>query len=47
MGFYADISNLKPDTEYSIEVALPKLAPGQFQGLFFENIEPEYTGEIR
>ena len=25
----------------------PRLAPGRFQGLFFENVEPEFTTEIR
>ena len=47
LGFYADISDLKPDTEYSLEIDLPSLAPGQFQGLFFENIETEYTAQIK
>ena len=46
-GFYADVSHLKPDTRYEVEVALPEgLQPGQFQGLFFENVEAEYTNEI-
>jgi len=27
-------------------VELPNLRPGQFQGVFFENIEPEYTEKI-
>ncbi len=43
-GFYADVSSLKPDTRYEAEVALPdNLQPGQFQGLFFENVEAEFT----
>ncbi len=42
-GFYSDVSNLKPDTRYEVEVTLPTLQPGQFQGLFFENVETEYT----
>jgi len=47
-GFYADVSHLKPDTEYALEVTLPGgLKPGQFQGVFFENVETEYTDEIR
>ena len=46
-GFYADLSNLKPDTRYAVEVTLPEtLQPGQFQGLFFENIEAEYTQNL-
>lgn len=46
MGIYADVSNLKPDVKHEIEVTLPQLKPGQFQGLFFENIETEYTTKI-
>ena len=47
-GFYADVSHLKPGTEYRLEVTLPAgLKPGQFQGVFFENVETEYTDEIR
>jgi hypothetical protein len=46
-GFYADVSNLKPDTRYEVEVVLPDtLQPGQFQGLFFEKVETEYTTEL-
>ncbi len=47
MGMYADISHLKPDTEYRVKVTLPEgLRPGQFQGLFFEHVENEYTEAI-
>lgn len=47
-GFYADISHLKPDQKYDIEVTLPSsLKPGQFQGIFFENVETEYTTKIQ
>jgi hypothetical protein len=46
-GFYADVSSLKPDTRYTVEVTLPAgLQPGQFQGLFFENVEAEFTTEL-
>jgi hypothetical protein len=46
-GFYADVSHLKPDTRYAVEVTLPSgLQPGQFQGLFFENVEAEFTADI-
>ena len=41
-------SSLKPDTRYEVEVSLPdSLQPGQFQGLFFENVEAEFTGQTR
>jgi hypothetical protein len=46
-GFYADVSGLKPDTRHEVELSLPdRLQPGQFQGLFFENVEAEFTGEL-
>lgn len=43
VGFYADVSGLKPDRDYRVELHLPGLRPGQFQGLLFENVETEYT----
>ena len=46
-GFYADLSKLQPDTRHKVEVELPDgLQPGQFQGLFLENVETEFTGEL-
>jgi hypothetical protein len=43
-----DVSHLEHDQEYTVEVDLPAdLKPGQFQGLFFENIETEYTEKIK
>ncbi|RPJ71208.1 MAG: hypothetical protein EHM24_13115 [Acidobacteria bacterium] len=47
VGFYADLSLLSADREHSIELDLPTLRPGQLQGVFFENIEPAYTGVVR
>jgi hypothetical protein len=47
VGFYADLSLLSPDREYEVELELPELKPGQFQGLFFHNVEPDYTSTIR
>ncbi len=47
LGFYADVSTIKPDTKHTVELTLPeKLKPGQFQGLYFENIETEFTSQI-
>lgn len=47
LGFYADVSSLKPDVPHQVEVRLPEgLRPGQFQGLFFENVEAELTDEV-
>jgi hypothetical protein len=46
VGFYADLSTLDADRPYTFELELPKLAPGQLQGVFFENVETEYTETI-
>jgi len=38
---------LKSGTEHALDVTLPAdLKPGQFQGVFFENVETEYTDKI-
>jgi hypothetical protein len=39
VGFYADLSLIAPDVAHTIELDLPKLKPGQLQGVFFENVE--------
>jgi hypothetical protein len=46
VGFYADLSTLDADRPYTFELELPKLAPGQLQGVFFENVETEYSDRI-
>ncbi len=46
LGFYTDISSLKAGEDYNVELQLPVLKKGQFQGLFFENIETEYTDKV-
>ncbi len=47
VGFYADISSIKPDVVHSLEINLSELARGSFQGVFFDNVEPEYTEAVR
>ncbi|HEX5475342.1 MAG TPA: hypothetical protein VFX12_11825 [Vicinamibacterales bacterium] len=46
VGFYADLSALAPDRPHRLDVRLPRLARGQLQGVFFENVEPEYTAQL-
>jgi hypothetical protein len=46
LGSYVELSGLKPDTDYEIEVTVPPLEPGRFLGVFFENVEPEATQRI-
>ncbi|MDE3126756.1 MAG: hypothetical protein KGL38_02055, partial [Gemmatimonadota bacterium] len=45
-GFYADVSLLAAGREHAVELTLPALRPGQFQGLFFVNVAPDYTDAI-
>jgi hypothetical protein len=48
VGFYADVSLLAADRSHNLELELPaSLKKGQFQGVFFENVETEYTADIR
>jgi hypothetical protein len=46
VGFYADVSRLEPDRPHRFELDVPAMRPDQFRGLFFENVEPEYTGVV-
>jgi hypothetical protein len=46
VGFYADISHLAASELHQLELVLPTLRPGQFQGLFVDNVETEYTDEV-
>ncbi len=46
VGWSADVTSLAPDVEHTFEVALPQLAPGQFQGLFFDTVEADYTSDV-
>jgi hypothetical protein len=46
VGFYADESNLHSGRDYEVELTLPPLRPGQFQGVFFENVEPGSTTRL-
>jgi hypothetical protein len=47
VGFYADVSHLEPGKPYRLEATLPEgLKPGQFQGIYFENVETEFTDRV-
>ncbi|HEX6973995.1 MAG TPA: hypothetical protein VF147_06310, partial [Vicinamibacterales bacterium] len=46
VGFYADLSMLSADRDYRFELELPTLKAGQLQGVYFENVEPEYTSKL-
>jgi hypothetical protein len=46
VGFYVDMSHVTPDATHTIRLTLPKLDPGRFQGVFFDNVETEYTDQL-
>jgi len=46
VGFYLDLSHIEPDVAHRVELKLPGLKDGQFQGLFFDNVETEFTQAI-
>merc|ERR1712217_431482 len=46
LAFYYDASNISIETMHSLAMRLPTLAKGNFQGIFWENVETEYTNEI-
>jgi len=46
VGFYADLSNIEPDTPHTIRLTLPKLDVGRFKGIFFDNVEADYTEQL-
>jgi len=46
IGSYVNISWIRPDTTYEIEISVPPVAPGRFLGLFVENVETEFTQRI-
>ena len=48
LGIFVDISSLKPGIVHKINIKLPTgLKPGQFQGLFIDHIEDEFTTELK
>ncbi|MEO5998197.1 MAG: hypothetical protein ABIN89_15735 [Chitinophagaceae bacterium] len=46
VGWYCDVSDLGSEEVHSVELILPLLGQGQFQGLFFENIEKKLTSQF-
>jgi len=46
VGFYLDLSPIEPDVQHKIVLEVPGLRDGQLQGLFFDNVEAEYTDAI-
>ncbi len=47
VGLYADLSRITPDVTHTVKLTVSGVTPEQFQGLFFDNVEPQFTTEIR
>jgi hypothetical protein len=46
VGFYADLSEVTADVRHTIELRVPQMSPGQLQGIFFDNVTPEFTESL-
>jgi hypothetical protein len=46
VGWYADVSAISVDQLHSIRLTIPELESGRFQGLFFDNVEDEFTEQL-
>lgn len=46
VGWYADVSGISADHSHTIHLRVPKRDSGRFQGLFFDNVESEYTERL-
>ena len=48
LGFFTDISAWSPGVPHRIRLTLPAgLKPGQFQGIFADHVENEFTSDLR
>ncbi len=43
VGFYADLSSITPDVRHTIELQTPETAKKKLQGIFFDNVEPQFS----
>jgi hypothetical protein len=46
VGWYVDLSQIEPDKTHTVRLNLPKMEPGHFKGLFFDNVENEFTEQL-
>ncbi len=47
VGFYADLSGITPAARHTIKMHISGTDRGQLQGVFFDNVEPQFTESIR
>jgi len=46
VGYYADLSRITPDVRHTIELRVTGRETGQLQGVFFDNVLPQFTESI-
>ncbi len=46
VGFYADLSRIAPETRHTIELQIPKMPLDRLQGVFFDNVLPQFTESL-
>lgn len=46
VGFYADLSSIAFDVTHKVRLEIPVQWTARFQGVFFDNVETEYTEEL-
>jgi len=46
VGFYADLSKIAPAVRHTIEFEFPQMATGHVEGVFFDNVTPQFTESI-
>ena len=46
VGFYADLSQVTADREHRLALQLTGEAKSKLLGVFFDNVEPQFTEEI-
>jgi hypothetical protein len=46
VGFYADLSTIAPEQEHKVSLSLQVDARTKLQGVYFDNVEPQFTEEI-
>jgi hypothetical protein len=46
VGLYADVSDITLEVPHKLEVRLPAKDGARFQGIFFDNVEPDWTEKV-
>lgn len=47
VGLYADLSQVRPEVAHRLKLTVSGIEPGNFQGAFFDNVEPQFTTVVR